>query len=211
MAAGSPKIRAVIFDIGRVLVRVDISRAMSALGSGLSMSPAELWAAIDNDPRWPDWQEGRMSARDWHLHLTRRLGANLSFEQFTEAWNQALDPEPLQPDALFETLKKTRRLALLSNTDPIHVAFLEANYSFFRYFPQTARIYSCAFGASKPNPLLYLEALKACKAQASEAVYIDDIKTYVQAAQSLGIAGIEYQGPEELMEDLRQLGVAVPG
>jgi len=184
---------------------------MSALGSGLSMSPAGLWAAIEKDPRWPDWQEGRMSARDWHLHLTRRLGANLTFEQFTDAWNQALDPEPLQADVLFETLKKSHRLALLSNTDPIHVTFLEANYSFFRYFPQAARIYSCAFGASKPSPLLYLEALKACKAQAGEAVYIDDVKAYVEAARRLGIAGIEYQGREELTRDLRQLGVEVPG
>jgi HAD superfamily hydrolase (TIGR01509 family) len=207
----SPQIRAIIFDIGRVLVRVDIGRAMSALGSGLSMSSTELWAAIEKDPRWPDWQEGRMSARDWHLHLTRRLGVALTFEQFTQAWNQALEPEALQADALFEALKKNHRLALLSNTDPIHVAYLESNFSLFRYFPAPARIYSCRFGVSKPNPLLYREALRACKTKAGEAVYIDDVAAYVEAARNLGIWGIQYQGRQELLEELRRLGIEVPG
>lgn len=55
------KLRAIIFDIGRVLVRVNVGRAMTALSSGLSLSPSELWAAIENDPRWFDWQEGRIS------------------------------------------------------------------------------------------------------------------------------------------------------
>jgi glucose-1-phosphatase len=204
------KIRAIIFDIGRVLVRVDIGRAMDELGSGLSMSPAELWAAIEKDPRWPDWQEGRITARDWHLHLNRRLGSELTFEQFTLAWNKALDPKALQNDALFEILKRNHRLALISNTDPIHVAHMEGHFSFFRYFPEAARIYSCRSGASKPNPLLYQEALRACKAKPGEAVFIDDIAAYVEAASSLGMAGIQYQGPEQLRDELRRLGASLP-
>jgi HAD superfamily hydrolase (TIGR01509 family) len=171
---------------------------------------AELWAAIEKDPRWPDWQEGRMSARDWHLHLGRRFGTALTFEQFTHAWNQALDPEPLQSDALLESLQKTYRLALLSNTDPIHVAYMEANFSFFRYFPESARIYSCRSGASKPSPILYQAALRACKAKADETIYIDDVATYVEAAGSLGMAGIQYREQGELLGDLRKLGVEVP-
>jgi hypothetical protein len=101
------KLRAIIFDIGRVLVGVDVSRAMTGLAAGLSLSPAELWTALENDPHWPDWHEGRMSPRDWHLHITRRLGTALTFEQFTAVWNLALDPKPLQDSALLEKLSKT--------------------------------------------------------------------------------------------------------
>jgi glucose-1-phosphatase len=199
------KLRAVIFDIGRVLIRIDVARAMTGLAAGLSLSPEELWRAIENDPRWPDWQEGRMTPRDWHLHLSRRLGTTPSFEQFTEVWNRVLDPQPIQENALFATLAKTYRLALLSNTDPIHVAHMEATYDFFRFFP--ARIYSCTVGASKPSPIVYLEALRAVKVQSSEAVYIDDIQAYVEAARGLGMAGIHYQSKEGLLASLRDLGV----
>ncbi len=66
----SARFRAIIFDIGRVLIRVDIFRAMDSLASGLSLTPEELWTAIQKDPHWLDWQEGRISPRDWYLHLT---------------------------------------------------------------------------------------------------------------------------------------------
>jgi HAD superfamily hydrolase (TIGR01509 family) len=202
----SRKLRAVIFDIGRVLVGVDVSRAMSSLATGLSLSPSELWSALEKDPRWPDWQEGRISPRDWYLHVSRRLAMAGSFELFTAAWNRALEPKPLQDDARLEKLSKKYRLALLSNTDPIHVSHMEANYSFFRFFPE--RIYSCTVGASKPNPLIYLEALRACKVQSSEAVYIDDMLPNVEAARNLGMAGIHYQSPEGMRGELSALGVA---
>ncbi|MGB8475644.1 MAG: HAD family phosphatase [Candidatus Acidiferrum sp.] len=202
------KLRAIIFDIGRVLVRVDVARAMQGLASGTPLSPAELWSAIEKDPRWPDWQEGRITPRDWYLHLNQRLGGGLTFEQFTEVWNLALDPVPIHPDAFFDALSKRYRLALLSNTDPIHVRHLEATYGFFPFFK--VRIYSCAVQASKPNPLIYREALRALKVRADEALYIDDIAAYVEAAQRLGMAGIQFQSPAQLTSELKSLGVDLP-
>ncbi|MFI5057363.1 MAG: HAD-IA family hydrolase [Candidatus Acidiferrales bacterium] len=201
------KFRAIIFDIGRVVVRLDVSRAVAGLAEGITLSPTDVWSAITHDPRWRDWQEGRMTPRDWHLHLSKRLGGPLRFEQFTDAWNRAIDPVPILGDNLFEKLSKRYSLALLSNTDPIHVAHLESTYEFVRHFPKPARIYSCVVGASKPDPLMYREALRAAKARAEEAIYIDDIPSYVEAAQRLGMAGITFSSPEQLDSDLRALGV----
>jgi HAD superfamily hydrolase (TIGR01509 family) len=203
-----PAIRAIVFDIGRVLVRIDPARALEGLAPSGSASPAELWTAIEKDPPWTDWQEGRISPRDWYLHLARRFGINLTFEQFTEIWNRVLDPTPIHDDAFFKKLSKSYRLALLSNTDPIHVRHLEATYSFFSFFP--TRIYSCAVAASKPNPIIYREALRSLKVQAQEAVYIDDVPAYVDAAERLGIAGIQFRSASQLCADLRALGVVLP-
>jgi HAD superfamily hydrolase (TIGR01509 family) len=201
------KFRAVIFDIGRVIVRLDVARAVAGFAAGVSLSPADIWSAITHDPRWPDWQEGRITPRDWHLHLAKRLGGSLSFEQFTDAWNRAIDPVPMLESSLFEKLSKRYRLALLSNTDPIHVAHLESAYEFVHHFPKPARIYSCVVGTSKPDPLIYREALDATRARAEEAVYIDDIFSYVEAAQRLGMAGITFSSPEQLESDLRAVGI----
>ena len=201
------KIRAVIFDIGRVLIRIDVGRAMKGMASGLSLSPEELWTAIEKDPRWKDWQEGRISARDWHLYMKQRFGGSATFEQFCETWNQVLHPEPIHGTELFEKLSKKHRLALLSNTDPIHVAHMEAQYNFFPYF--SARVYSCVVGATKPSPVIYKEALQACRAKADEAVYIDDIEEYVEAARRFGMMGIQFQSPEQLEIELRKLGLDI--
>jgi FMN phosphatase YigB (HAD superfamily) len=201
------KIRAIIFDIGRVLIRIDVARAMKGMVAGLSISPEELWSAIEKDPRWKDWQEGRIAARDWHLQMKQRFGGSASFEEFTQTWNLVLDPEPIHGKELFEKLSKKYRLALLSNTDPIHVAYIEARYDFVAHFP--ARIYSCAIGASKPNPIIYREALRACRVRAEEALYIDDIEAYVEAATQLGMAGVQFRSPEQLVAALREMDIDV--
>jgi putative hydrolase of the HAD superfamily len=205
----TPAIRAIIFDIGRVLIRLDIQRAKAGLAARLSLTPEELWSAIEKDPRWQDWQEGRMSARKWHLHLSKRLGIPLDFKQFIDVWNSALDPQPIHANGLFEGLAKRYRLCLLSNTDPIHVARLESSYEFLQYFPKNQRVYSCSLGASKPNPLIYRAALRACRVRAEEAVYIDDIAAYVEAARRLGLSGIHFQSTEQLRRDFASLGINV--
>ncbi|OLB22155.1 MAG: hypothetical protein DMG45_18525 [Acidobacteria bacterium] len=201
------RFRALIFDIGRVLIRVDISRAMDGLASGLSFTPEEVWSAIQNDPHWLDWQEGRISPRDWHLQLNKRLGASLTFEQFSEVWNRALDPNPIHAESFLENLSKNYQLALLSNTDPIHMSHEEARFPFFRFFP--IRIYSYRVGASKPDPVIYRQALRACKVRAEEAIYIDDIAAYAEAATRLGMTGIVFESPEQLQSNLRGLGIQI--
>jgi len=201
------KFRAIIFDIGRVLIHVDIHRAMAGLASDLKLAPQELWSSIENDPRWADWQEGRMSPQDWHLHLSKHFGGSLTFEQFKDVWNSALVLEPIQSEPFLEKLSKNYRLALLSNTDPIHMSHEEARFPFFRFFP--IRIYSFRVGSSKPNPLIYREALRACKVRAEEAIYIDDIPAYADAAQRLGMTGLVFQSPGQLQWELRGLGVKV--
>ena len=203
-------IRNIIFDIGRVLVRVNVANAKAGLAKGLSLSADELWAAIEKDPRWQDWQEGRMSPHDWYVNLTRRLGVTMDFAHFTEVWNSALDPEPIHPNSLFEGLEKTYRLGLLSNTDPLHVAKLETVYEFMRYFPPSTRTYSCSVGASKPDPVIFQAALKACRAKAEETVYIDDIEAYVQAARRLGMHGFQFRSGEQLRQDFTAVGIVSP-
>ena len=198
------KRRAIIFDIGRVLVRLDIAGAMGGLAGMISLTPQETWAAIEHDPRWRDWQEGRMSPRDWQLHICRRLGVNLTFEQFSEIWNRVLNPTPLLNGAFLESLSKRYCLAVLSNTDPIHVAELEKRFDFFRFFKH--RIYSCVVGASKPSPLIFRAALQACRTTADNAIYIDDIPAYVEAARQLGMTGLVFQSPDQLRADLEQFG-----
>jgi HAD superfamily hydrolase (TIGR01509 family) len=96
---------------------------------------------------------------------------------------------------------------LLSNTDPIHMSDAEARFPFFRFFP--IRIYSFRAGASKPNPLIYREALRACKVRAEEAIYIDDVPAYADAAQRLGMTGLVFRSHQELQANLRDLGVIV--
>ena len=203
--------KAVIFDIGRVIVRLDPRRAFapisaklerSASRSGKSLSHQATWEFIRTDERWHDWQEGRISPGEWHKHLMRRLKLPLSYEEFRDAWNRVLDPEPILSEDLFVRLAARCRLALLSNTDPIHVACLEESFALGRHFP--VRIYSCKVGASKPSPVIYGAALDALGVCAQEALYIDDVEEFVLAAKQVGLDAIQFKTAALLERDLRK-------
>lgn len=206
--------KAVIFDIGRVIVRLDPKRAFTPLAAAMRkaadpsakrLSAEDAWELIRADEHWHEWQEGRMSPAKWHQHLMGRLKLSLTYEQFRDAWNQVLDPETILGEDLFVRLGTRCRLALLSNTDPIHVECLEQSFTFGRHFP--VRIYSCSVGASKPSPAIYQAALDSLGVAAPEALYIDDIQEFVDAAQQLGMAALRFQTADLLELELRRLRV----
>ena len=197
--------RAVIFDVGRVIIRVDLSRSMGALGKRDGLSHLQVMRELEADSHWPDWQEGRMTPRDWYAHLSKKLQFSYGFEEFCAIWNSVLEPETILPDLLFERLATRCRLALLSNTDPIHVAHFEATYPFVRLFP--VRVYSCRVGSSKPLPLIYHHALREVGAMPDEAVFIDDVHENVLAAASLGINAFHFTSADELLAEFSRLGL----
>lgn len=197
--------RALIFDVGRVIVRVNVSRALAALGVSANLSAEQVWSAIESDPRLRDFQEGRLTAHEWHEHLVRRFGLRLSFDEFCAAWNRALDSQTILEEELFEQLSKRYHLSLLSNTDPIHVAHLEASFSFPRYFH--ARIYSCVAGITKPDPAIYQQAIFQAGTAPGQILYIDDAAACVEAGRRAGLQTIHFQGAERLLGELHERGI----
>ena len=89
------KIRAIIFDIGRVLVRLDIAGAMGGLAGRISLSPRRNLGG--HRTRSADGATGRKVAclrATGNCIFRRRLGVEMSFEEFSEIWNRVLDPTP---------------------------------------------------------------------------------------------------------------------
>jgi glucose-1-phosphatase len=197
--------RAVIFDVGRVIIHLDLSRSMGELGKRDGFSHTQVLRELEADSRWLDWQEGRMTPRDWHAHLSKKLHFPNGFEEFCAIWNSVLDPQTILPDLLFERLATKCRLALLSNTDPIHVAHIEATYPFVRHFP--VRVYSCRVGSSKPSPAIYHHALREVGALPDEAMFIDDLQENVLAAASLGISAFRFVSADELLAEFSRVGL----
>ena len=109
-------------------------------------------------------------------------------------------------DALFAGLAMQCKLAVLSNTDPLHSAVLDEKFAFLNFFP--VRIYSCRVGASKPSPIIYQAALNALGSTVEESLYIDDIPEFVEAAQNIGMDAVRFENPAQLVCELTRRGLA---
>jgi putative hydrolase of the HAD superfamily len=231
------RVQAIIFDIGRVIVRLEPKRALAILAAGSrgpsaknkatkatnasaakgvkgakgkaaaekpggSLDAEAMWAAIQKDPLWHDWQEGRIDAREWHANVCKRFGLKVGFEDFCHAWNSVISPDLILPERLFARLARRARLVLLSNTDEIHVAHMESAFKFAEHFD--ARIYSNQVGASKPSHKIFQAALRAAGARPENTLFIDDVKAYVLAARKMGMQGIVFKNRGQLEGELRR-------
>lgn len=66
---------------------------------------------------------------------------------------------------------------------------------------------SCYLGLRKPDKKIYQVALDVLQRNADEVVFIDDRPENAEAAASLGIHAIRYEGSAQLEEALAKLGV----
>ncbi|MDE2312674.1 MAG: HAD-IA family hydrolase, partial [Elusimicrobia bacterium] len=109
--------------------------------------------------------------------------------------------------ALLRQLSRSRRVYLLSNTNALHYEFIRSNYA----FPKRVHgaLLSYRLGLRKPEPEIYLSALRRAGVEAHEAAFIDDLKENVAGARKLGINGVLYKNPSDLRAQLSGLGVAL--
>jgi len=199
------EIEALLFDVGQVILRVNVPRAARLLADGAGKTPEHVIAAIESDPQMVSFQEGRLAAEEWHQHLRRSLGLRHSFEEFCRAWNSALEPEPLLGVEFFAALAPRLRLGLLSNTDPIHVQHFESHFEVVSLIP--VRLYSCTEGMRKPAPALYERAIAALGTAAEKMLYMDDVEEFVEGGKRAGLQTYHCRDPAALSGHLRERGL----
>ena len=130
--------------------------------------------------------------RQYYSIISDELGLGLSGEQLDRAARDRsynMDnyiPYPGIREVL-ETLSKTHRLGLISDTWPSVDKQLE-HIGVDRYF--SFHTYSCELGVFKPDRRMYLDALAKGGVPAEETVFIDDSVRNLDGAAKLGITPV---------------------
>jgi len=70
-------------------------------------------------------------------------------------------------------------------------------------------VFSCVEGIVKPEKRIYEILLERLDVEAYETVLIDDIKEYINAAQDIGMNGILFENPQQVMRELGRFGVKI--
>lgn len=195
-------IKALIFDVGGVLVRTEDPTPRQQLATGLGLSVRELYAIVFGGDTWTQAQLGRIPNDDHWQAVGRRL--NLPWPDQVHAFRTAffagdrLDRELL---GLILKLKTRYKIALLSNApDNLHHWIAEAWHIAPSIFDEI--IVSAEIGIMKPDPRIYHIALDRLAVEPHEAIFVDDFVENVKAAQVLGIVAIHFTSPQALMAEL---------
>ncbi|HHW86112.1 MAG TPA: HAD-IA family hydrolase [Chloroflexi bacterium] len=175
---------AIIFDIGNVLVKYDHARTLAAVAATFGVSPATLDNAYADIG--PAFGLGQLQPDQVCSMLNQRFGAAIALTEFATAFCAGLarDDDAL---AYADTLQVDGELFVgaISNTNAIHVAWLDAHVPELSHFELV--IMSNEVALLKPDPEIFALAQELLAVPADHVLYIDDSAENVAAAQSIGM------------------------
>jgi FMN phosphatase YigB (HAD superfamily) len=198
-------IKAVIFDLGRVLVPFDFNRGYARLEAYCGIPAAEIPARLAGSPLVADFESGKITPRDFVNRFCSYLNVDIPYQEFCDIWSSIFLPDPLIPDEMLEGISRNYPLVLLSNTNAIHFPMLVESYPLLRHFH--SYVLSYEVGAMKPLPLIYQTAIEAAGCRPGECFFTDDIAAYVDAARAQGIDAVQFQSAAQIEAELRKRGV----
>jgi glucose-1-phosphatase len=198
-------IKAVIFDLGRVLIPFDFARGYAGLQTLCGIPAAEIPALLAGNPLVADFESGKIESRDFVSRFCGHLNVDIPYQDFCDIWSSIFLPEPLIPEAMLEGIARNYRLVLLSNTNAIHFDMLLETYPLLRHFH--SYVLSYKVGAMKPLPLIYRKAIEAAGCEPAECFFTDDIEANVEAARAQEIDAVQFQSAAQIEEELRKRGV----
>lgn len=178
------------YDIGGVLVRVDLHKAFDKFSRSGGRPAPELREICDRSGIFPLYEAGKLSSLEFYDKFKGMTGIRMSFEEFSRAWCEIFTENPRETSRLLR-LKKICRVFLLSNTNELHYSYLTANFPVLGQVDGAVLSYEA--GACKPGKEIYLAALNMAGARPEECVFVDDIKANADAAGALGIRAIQYK------------------
>lgn len=198
-------IKALLFDLGNVLVGFDFARGYRAIEGICGLSAAEVQRLINRSGLVVPFERGEISSEEFVARLSDLLGLAVSYEYFCNLWSTIFLPDPVLPEELLIALRGRYRMVLVSNTNDIHYRMIQDTYPIVRHFD--ARVLSFRVGAAKPSPLIYEEAVRQAQCRPEECFFTDDMPEFVEAARRFGIDAVQFQGQERLQEELRRRGI----
>ena len=180
--------KAVIFDLGRVLVKYDHAATMAGIAE-LATKEISRMERLTSGDVGRALGTGEMNARQLHSLLCQRAGIRAPFATFVEAYAAGL---ARNHTALAYAASLQQRegisVGIISNTNEAHSLWLHENVPELKKFHTV--LLSSEVGMLKPDAEIFQHALDKLGISAAQAIFIDDLAENVVAAQALGMAAI---------------------
>jgi 2-haloacid dehalogenase len=192
------KPKAVVFDLGKVLVDFDYSIAARRLG----VAPDAL---SFNMPLLIEFELGRISTSEFHVNLSRQIGFAGSLDAFVTAFADVFRAIPEMIALHAELRRRGVPLFLFSNTNEIAVEHVRRHFPFYLEFD--AHILSYEHGAMKPEPPLYAVVEQFSGWQGAELLYIDDRPENIVTGRERSWQTICHQHAAETAAAIRATGL----
>ena len=202
-------IKAVIFDLGNVLIDFDHMIAAKRISKFTDKTPQEIFNLFFDSELTALFEEGKISALNFFSEVKKILNSKLDYAEFLPIWNEIffLSEKNQAVYNLVKILREQYKIALLSNINNLHFDYLKKKFPDFDAFHNI--ITSFESGIRKPDPLIYKKTLDLLEAAPQNTFYTDDRAEFTEKACILGIRGFVFRDAEQLKRDLSGNGINI--
>lgn len=197
-------VRAVLCDLGGVVIRIDPGRVHRrwADRSPLPLSAAQ---ATYPDPVYEAFERGDVSPGEYLAHVRARLRVRATDQELIDDFNAlylGVDDEVVA--VLTALRRRGLRLLALTNTNALHQPVWS------RRFAATLESFDAVhcsheLRARKPEPAAFTRVLRAHGLRARQTLFVDDLPANVEAAERLGLHGIVFTDARSLQRRIADL------
>jgi epoxide hydrolase-like predicted phosphatase len=196
-------IKAVIFDIGGVLLHNDRSKKAQTWEVQAGLQEGEVFKFINRSGLANAATRGQMSRQE----LWNKVGEHFKIDpaQIRTVETNLIATETLNNELaeFLQSLRPQYKTALLSNAWPDTREVLNQKYELDKLVD--IQLFSSEEGTMKPETKFYQLVLMRLHVQGYETVFLDDNLVNVDAASLLDMRSIHYRNNEQAIADIKRV------
>ena len=192
----------VVFDLGKVLVDFDYSKAARRLAARTALSLDDVRKAIDQSHLHIGFETGHVTKEDFIAQATKLIGFVGHADEFIQIFCEIF--EPIQPMIELQSAIRKRGIPtfIFSNTNALQLGYIRETYPFFSGFD--GYILSFEHGAMKPDAKLYEVVERETRRRGAQILYIDDRPENIATGTARGWQVILQETPEKTLAAFKQ-------
>jgi glucose-1-phosphatase len=198
-------IKAVIFDVGGVLIRTTDPQPRRAVEERLGLTPGEAELLVFNSEMGRAAQMGQITSLQHWQWVAEQL--KMEAEALRQFQDEFFGGDQLDHDliAFIRKLRPAYRTAIISNYMDELTRLLSEVHLIADAFDLI--VISSAEKIMKPDPIIFERTLERLGLAPQETIFIDDFPHNVEGARAVGMNAIHFTPGIDLVAELARWGV----
>tara|TARA_R110002095_G_scaffold59496_4_gene50925 strand:+ start:293 stop:901 length:609 start_codon:yes stop_codon:yes gene_type:complete len=192
-------VRAVVFDLGRVLIDIQPRRCLAHWARHANVAVEELERAFVHDAEYERFERGEITFRDYAAHLRATLAVNLPDDVLEYGWNALLgDALPHARDAIAAATARYPGF-VFSNSNLTHETVWRRTHAEL-LAPLQQIFVSSTLGLRKPEARAYRAVADAIGVAPDAILFFDDLAENVAASRAVGYQAVHVRNARDILD-----------
>ncbi len=199
-------IKNLIFDLGGVILDLDVPKTIGEFARVSGLTPEEVAHRFRYSDGFLKYERGEIGDVEFRDFVRELYAVSIPDDDLDACWNAMLLGIPADKLALLLTLRRKYTVFLLSNTNTIHLNYInsmilppsDAVPSLDSYFDRA--YYSHFMGKRKPEREIFEQVLDENRLLAQESLFLDDNAENIEGARIVGLQTAYVNTPDFILK-----------